>query len=95
MRGRRAEIVGLCSAACVVVIVFASSTRAVARAGAATGGAPNETSQQVLTIVLPVGVALVLLERGYRPLLEAWLDHGRHWLLYDILPAIRLDPVDA
>jgi hypothetical protein len=45
----------------------------------------------VLAIVLTGGVALVLLENGYRPLLEVWLDHGRHWLLYYILPAIRLE----
>src|SRR3712207_8010541 len=44
--------------------------------------------------VLPVGVTLVPLYNIHRPLLEVRLDHGLHWLLYDVLSAIRLDPVD-
>ena len=95
MRGRHAEVVGLCGSACVVVIFLASPARGVARAGAAAGGAADETSQQVPAIVLPVAVPGVLLENGHRPFLEARLEYSRHRLLDDVLAVVCLDPVDA
>ena len=95
MRGRRAEVVGLCCAACVVMVLLASTTRGVARAGAAAAGAADEASQQIPAIILPVAVPRVLLENGHCLRLEVRLEHGRHPLLDYVLATVRLDPVDA
>ena len=78
------------------MVLLVPSDGRLPRARGAARGTLNETPEQVTAIVIPIGVAFVLLERGLGPLLYILIvQHGSHRLLYNVLPTIRFDLMDA
>jgi hypothetical protein len=83
------------AAGVVVVVRFAVLARSASRAGGVARRALDETMQKIPASILPVGVASVLLKHCSGPLLYLQAQYRRDRLLYDILPAVRRDPVRA